>query len=92
MKVDRSAIRRRDDLPSRLFNQSVHCHVIVAEGIETLETLALVDNLGCDAAQGFLMGRPVPSEEFDLGPVGLRTAHSAQAVTGVRRLQRSFVA
>jgi diguanylate cyclase len=42
---------------------------IVAEGIETLETLALVDHLGCDAAQGFLMGRPVPAEEFDLGPV-----------------------
>jgi EAL domain-containing protein (putative c-di-GMP-specific phosphodiesterase class I) len=42
---------------------------IVAEGIENLDALALVDDLGCDAAQGYLMGRPVPAEEFDLGPV-----------------------
>ncbi len=45
---------------------------IVAEGIENLDTLALVDDLGCDAAQGYLMGRPVPSEEFDLGAVALK--------------------
>ncbi len=64
---------------------------IVAEGIENLETLALVDNLGCDAAQGYLMGRPVPSEEFDLGPVALRAAHDAPAAVGAGRLQRSFV-
>jgi diguanylate cyclase (GGDEF)-like protein len=64
---------------------------IIAEGIENLETLALVDDLGCDAAQGYLMGRPVPSEEFDLGPVALRTAHGMPAVAGARRLQRSFV-
>jgi diguanylate cyclase len=39
---------------------------IVAEGIENLDALELVDDLGCDAAQGYLMGRPVPAEEFDL--------------------------
>ena len=44
---------------------------IVAEGIENLDALALVDDLGCDAAQGYLMGRPVPAEEFDLGPVAV---------------------
>jgi EAL domain-containing protein (putative c-di-GMP-specific phosphodiesterase class I) len=32
----------------------------------------LVDDLGCDAAQGFLMGRPVAPEEFDLGAAELR--------------------
>jgi EAL domain-containing protein (putative c-di-GMP-specific phosphodiesterase class I) len=42
---------------------------IVAEGIETLDALALVDDLGCDAAQGYLMGRPVPAEDFDLAAV-----------------------
>ena len=45
---------------------------IVAEGIENLDALALVDDLGCDAAQGYLMGRPVPAEEFDLGPVAVQ--------------------
>ncbi|MFZ0180684.1 MAG: EAL domain-containing protein [Candidatus Dormiibacterota bacterium] len=44
---------------------------IVAEGIENLDALALVDALGCDAAQGYLMGRPVPAEEFDLGQVAV---------------------
>ena len=46
---------------------------IVAEGIENLEALALVDDLGCDAAQGYLMGRPVPAEDFDLAPVPFLT-------------------
>ena len=42
---------------------------IVAEGIENLEALELVDDLGCDSAQGYLMGRPVPAEDFDLAAV-----------------------
>jgi len=42
---------------------------IVAEGIENLDALELVDDLGCDAAQGYLMGRPVPAEDFDLAAV-----------------------
>ncbi len=46
---------------------------IVAEGIEHLDALALVDDLGCDAAQGYLMGRPVPAEDFDLAPVPFLT-------------------
>jgi diguanylate cyclase len=50
---------------------------IVAEGIETLDALALVDELGCDAAQGYLIGRPVPAEEFDLDAVGLKRLHGA---------------
>jgi diguanylate cyclase len=48
---------------------------IVAEGIEHLDALALVDDLGCDAAQGYLMGRPVPADEFDLGPAALKSIH-----------------
>ena len=54
---------------------------IVAEGIETLDALALVDDLGCDAAQGYLMGRPVPAEEFDLGPVALKQPRKSKHVT-----------
>jgi EAL domain-containing protein (putative c-di-GMP-specific phosphodiesterase class I) len=54
---------------------------IVAEGIENLDALGLVDDLGCDAAQGYLMGRPVPSEEFDLGAVAMKGAPKAKHVT-----------
>jgi EAL domain-containing protein (putative c-di-GMP-specific phosphodiesterase class I) len=34
---------------------------IVAEGVETDEALTLIANLGCDAAQGYLLGRPAPA-------------------------------
>ncbi len=35
---------------------------IVAEGVETDEALTLIAELGCDAAQGYLLGRPAPAE------------------------------
>jgi diguanylate cyclase len=34
---------------------------VVAEGIETQETLTLLASLGCDLAQGFLISRPMPA-------------------------------
>lgn len=34
---------------------------VVAEGVETALQLELVRTLGCDLAQGFLIGRPVPA-------------------------------
>ncbi|MEA2932690.1 MAG: diguanylate cyclase [Actinomycetota bacterium] len=34
---------------------------IVAEGVETDENLALIAGMGCDIAQGFLLGRPSPA-------------------------------
>ena len=37
---------------------------IVAEGVETKEQAAFLDNLKCDLAQGFLYYKPLPSEEF----------------------------
>ena len=35
---------------------------IVAEGIEDLETLELLADLGCDLGQGYFIGRPGPAE------------------------------
>jgi len=37
---------------------------VVAEGIETDEQLAFVRDAGCDTAQGFRLGRPMPAGEF----------------------------
>jgi diguanylate cyclase (GGDEF)-like protein/PAS domain S-box-containing protein len=38
---------------------------VVAEGVETEEQLHLLRSLNCDEFQGFLFGRPVPSEIFE---------------------------
>jgi EAL domain-containing protein (putative c-di-GMP-specific phosphodiesterase class I) len=37
----------------------------VAEGIETEAQLARVREVGCDRAQGYLIGRPMPKDELD---------------------------
>jgi diguanylate cyclase (GGDEF)-like protein len=57
---------------------------IVAEGIENLGALALVDDLGCDVAQGYLMGRPVPAEDFELDPVALASPRRPETRATIR--------
>ena len=37
---------------------------VVAEGVETAAQLALLHKLGCDEAQGFLLGRPMPAADL----------------------------
>ena len=37
----------------------------VAEGVETAEQLEVLTRLGCDCAQGFVIGRPMPPGEID---------------------------
>ena len=36
----------------------------VAEGVELIEHLAVLQNMGCHIAQGYAIGRPLPEEEF----------------------------
>lgn len=38
---------------------------VVAEGIETLDQLALAQAVGCDRLQGYLLGMPMPREELE---------------------------
>jgi diguanylate cyclase (GGDEF)-like protein len=37
----------------------------VAEGVETVEQLKLLQSLGCEQSQGYLHSRPVPAEQFE---------------------------
>jgi EAL domain-containing protein (putative c-di-GMP-specific phosphodiesterase class I) len=39
---------------------------VVAEGVEDEATLALLAELGCDVAQGYVIGRPVAAAELEL--------------------------
>jgi diguanylate cyclase (GGDEF)-like protein/PAS domain S-box-containing protein len=36
---------------------------VVAEGVETVEQYGMLDDLGCELAQGYLLSKPVPLEE-----------------------------
>ncbi|QZN86469.1 bifunctional diguanylate cyclase/phosphodiesterase [Cellulomonas sp. C5510] len=48
---------------------------VVAEGVEDSATGALLQEFGCDLAQGWAFGRPEPAEEFEARlAVGSRTA------------------
>ena len=71
LKIDRSFVQ---DLPNDIDDTAIVSAVIslshalnmqvVAEGVETLEQLALLQTLGCSAAQGFLFSKPLPSKQF----------------------------
>lgn len=38
---------------------------VVAEGVETVEQLEYIRRAGCDAAQGYYLGRPMPAARFN---------------------------
>ena len=43
---------------------SQHSQTVLAEGIETAEQYEFLKARGCDEAQGYLMSRPIPAEQF----------------------------
>jgi EAL domain-containing protein (putative c-di-GMP-specific phosphodiesterase class I) len=36
----------------------------VAEGVELTEQLSVLQSMGCDIAQGYAIGYPMPEQEF----------------------------
>lgn len=37
---------------------------VIAEGVETLEQLDKLDEMGCDSIQGFVLSHPLAQESF----------------------------
>lgn len=86
VKIDRALVR---DVPGRGDNAAIVRAVAtlaetlgmgtVAEGIETLDELNAVTRAGCNRAQGFFIGRPVPVAELDavLSECAQRHSHAA---------------
>ncbi len=71
LKIDRSFVR---DLVTDFDDRTIAATilalghqmglVVVAEGVETEEQQRILLEQGCDLAQGYLFGRPMPAEEF----------------------------
>lgn len=53
---------------------------VVAEGVQTKQQLKLVHSFGCDLAQGFFIGKPMPEVEF------LEYCHAADPTTNDLRI------
>ncbi len=53
--------------------------IAVAEGLETPTQLAVLRDIGCDYAQGFLLGRPLPADIIGDSPADDLTAWHVEA-------------
>jgi EAL domain-containing protein (putative c-di-GMP-specific phosphodiesterase class I) len=49
---------------------------VVAEGIEDVETLDLLGDLGCDLAQGYFISRPTPASRLSFQPTEVKALAS----------------
>jgi EAL domain-containing protein (putative c-di-GMP-specific phosphodiesterase class I) len=70
LKIDRSLIRALDRGGDKaLVRSTIHLARqlglrVVAEGVESEETWRQLRGMGCDSAQGHLIGAPMPAREF----------------------------
>ncbi|MGR9013523.1 MAG: EAL domain-containing response regulator [Gammaproteobacteria bacterium] len=72
LKIDKSFI---DDIPHKQDDMAIATTIIVmghilgfkvlAEGVETPDQLAFLQEKGCDSYQGYIKSRPLPAQEFE---------------------------
>lgn len=88
LKIDRSFVMYMDHNAgdASIVKSTIHlAHnlglKVVAEGIENTTVLAQLAQLGCDEGQGYLIGKPMPDDEFPSWLVHWQQAHTRMAVT-----------
>ena len=71
IKIDQSFVRRIVDDPesAAIVRSTVElCHALhkraIAEGVEEVAVWNALEAIGCDAVQGYYVGRPLPVNEF----------------------------
>jgi len=71
VKIDQSFVRDMGDNPqaAKLVNAIIGLGKalglsVIAEGVESLEQVSLLRDLGCDQVQGYYIGGPAPMEKF----------------------------
>jgi diguanylate cyclase (GGDEF)-like protein len=68
IKIDRSFLaeyEKRRQLLGGMINLAQACGLkVVVEGVETAEHQSLLQNLGCDLLQGFLLAKPLPPRQL----------------------------
>lgn len=71
LKIDQSFVRdiavneSAEKIATTIILMAHHLGLhVVAEGVETAEQLQILKDYRCNAAQGYLLGRPVPPDEF----------------------------
>jgi diguanylate cyclase (GGDEF)-like protein len=68
VKIDRSFLadyEKRRQLLGGMIDLAHACDLkVVVEGVETAEHQSLLQSLGCDLLQGFLLARPLPPDEL----------------------------
>ena len=97
LKIDRSFISRVNESPvdaavAQAIIGLAHSLAVrvIAEGVETAEQLAFLRDRCCDAAQGYLIGRPAPADRFSVQGFHFGKAQSAiDFLEHFRALQQS---
>lgn len=84
IKIDESFVRRAGALGSGMLGAIVTVARslgldVVAEGVETPEQLAALQRLGCDRAQGSLLGPPLPADRAAHAPRTVAAALAGRA-------------
>ncbi len=72
LKIDQSFVRDIHHFPSdvaiaeTIINLAMMLQLdVIAEGVETVQQLSLLKDMGCQYFQGYLFGRPEPLESFE---------------------------